>query len=69
MKSDISPQEKRLLNAREAAEYLGLKEQTVRQWASMGKLPKVKLGGKCLRFDVVELNVWLDSQRVPAKTK
>ena len=58
---------KRLLNAKETAEYLGLKEWTVRQWASMGKLPKVKLG-KALRFDKADLERFVEENKSLART-
>ena len=57
---------KRLLTAAEAGEYLGLAEQTLRQWASMRKVPCVKLG-RALRFDVRELEEWIDSNRQPVR--
>ena len=59
-------QGKRLLNAAEAALYLSLAEQTVRNWASMGKLPRVSAGG-CLRFDIRELDKWIEKHSEPAK--
>ncbi len=40
---------KLLLTAKEAAEYLCVKEQTVRNWAAIGKLQKVKAGGRSFR--------------------
>lgn len=58
---------KRLLNAKETAEYLGLKEWTVRQWASMGKLPKVKLG-KALRFDRLDLERFVEENKSLVRT-
>ena len=58
--------EKRLFTVLEAAEYLGLAEQTVRQWASMRKIPCVKLG-TALRFDVSDLDEWIDSNRQSAR--
>lgn len=57
---------KRLLNAKETAEYLGLKEWTVRQWASMGKLPKVKMG-KALRFDRQDLEKFVEENKSMAR--
>ena len=57
---------KLLLTAKEAAQSLGLAEQTVRQWANMRKIPSVKLG-RALRFDVRELEAWIDSNRQPAR--
>ena len=62
-----SSNNKRLYTASQTAEYLGLKEQTVRQWASMGKLPKVKLGGKALRFDKDDLDRLIASDKSPAR--
>ena len=58
---------KRLLNAAEAAAYLGLAEQTVRQWASMEKLPKVKVGVKALRFRKEDLDQFIEAGWVPAR--
>ena len=57
---------KRLLTAAEAAEYLGMAEWTLRQWASMRKIPKVKLG-KALRFDVDDLDKWIAEKKIPAR--
>jgi excisionase family DNA binding protein len=42
--------DKRLLNPREAAQYLGLKVDTVYKKARLRELPSVKVG-RCLRFD------------------
>lgn len=57
---------KRLLTASEAGEYLGLAEWTIRQWASMGRIPKVKLG-KALRFDVEDLDRYIEGNKTAAK--
>jgi excisionase family DNA binding protein len=43
-------QKQRLLKAEEIAVMLGLKVQTVYTMARRGKLEKVKLSRKCLRF-------------------
>jgi excisionase family DNA binding protein len=42
--------DKRLLNPREAAQYLGLKVDTIYKKARLRELPSVKVG-RCLRFD------------------
>jgi excisionase family DNA binding protein len=42
--------DKRLLNPREAAAYLGLKLDTIYKKARLRELPSVKVG-RCLRFD------------------
>jgi excisionase family DNA binding protein len=56
--------EKRLLNVSEAAEYLGIEEKTLYNWVSLRKIPHVKLGHKLLRFDVNELEGWIEGNTV-----
>jgi excisionase family DNA binding protein len=50
-----------LLNVRETAEYLGYAEQTIRNMAHRGVLPKTKLG-RTLRFRLSDLNRWIDER-------
>lgn len=50
---------KRLLNVREAAQYLGLQADTVYKKARLRELPSVKVG-RALRFDVVALNNYVE---------
>jgi excisionase family DNA binding protein len=54
---------KRLLNVREAAEYLGLDVDTVYKKARLRELPSVKVG-RALRFDVVKLNRYIEQQTI-----
>lgn len=58
----------RLLTAKEAAEYLGLSEQTIRQWASQRKIPSVKIG-RALRFLVDDLDQLINEGRTPQKSE
>lgn len=51
-----------LLDARAAADFLGLKAPTVYQWAGAGRLPNFKVGG-AVRFRRSELEEWLESNR------
>ena len=68
MPAPASPMpEKRLLDAREAAAYLGLSESTIRQWASMRKIPTVKMG-RALRFDKVELDKLIEANQFSKKS-
>ena len=67
MKHSKTLLKKRLLTAAEAVEYLGLKAGTIRQWASQGRIPKVKIGGKSLRFDVKDLDLLIKSDKFPAR--
>lgn len=50
-----------LLKPEQAAEYLQLNEQTVRDMASQGRLPKVKIG-RALRFRLSDLNAWVEAR-------
>ena len=59
-KVQITP---RLLSYEDAAHYLGLSVQTLRNWMSAGKYPEIrprKLGGKPL-FDRLVLDKFCDS--------
>lgn len=54
-----------LMTADQAAEYLQLGEQTIRNMASAGDLPKVKIG-RSLRFRLSDLNRWVEQRAQPA---
>lgn len=61
-----SLESKRLLTAAEAARLLGYSEGTVRNKASAGELPTVKLG-TALRFRLSDLEGWIEEQDAKAK--
>jgi excisionase family DNA binding protein len=54
---------KRLLNAEEAAGYLGLKVDTVYKKARLRELPSVKVG-RSLRFDVKALERFVEQHTI-----
>lgn len=54
-----------ILDAREAAEYLKINEQTVRRLARNGDVPAFKVGGSW-RFKKDALDRWADGQQSPA---
>ena len=54
---------KRLLNVREAAEYLGLEMDTVYKKARLRDLPSVKVG-RALRFDVMALERYIEQHTI-----
>jgi excisionase family DNA binding protein len=54
---------KRLLNVREAAEYLGLQIDTVYKKSRLRELPSVKVG-RALRFDVVALQRFIEEHTI-----
>jgi excisionase family DNA binding protein len=52
-----------LMKAKEAADYLSMSEEWIRQRGRDGTLPTVKLG-RATRFRRSALDEWLDSQAV-----
>ncbi len=56
---------KRLLNTREAAEYLGIAVDTVYRMARLRELPSVKVG-RALRFDRVALERYVEQHSIEA---
>ena len=54
---------KRLLNVREAAQYLGLKVDTIYKKARLRELPFVKVG-RALRFDVEALGRFIEQHTI-----
>jgi excisionase family DNA binding protein len=55
---------KRLLNVREAAQYLGLEVDTVYKKARLREFPFVKVG-RALRFDVKALERFIEQNAKP----
>jgi excisionase family DNA binding protein len=51
--------DKRLLDARGAADYLSLSRAKLYQWSNKGKIPSVKIGGS-RRFDVLDLDEFVE---------
>jgi excisionase family DNA binding protein len=54
---------KRLLNVKEAAQYLGLQADTVYKKARLRELPSVKVG-RALRFDVEALQRFIEEHTI-----
>ncbi|MDX1945238.1 MAG: helix-turn-helix domain-containing protein [Pirellulaceae bacterium] len=54
-----------LLTREQAAEYLGIKPQTLSVWASTGRysLPMVRVG-RCVRYRVADLERFIESRTV-----
>ncbi len=48
-----------LLNVKQVAEYLQLKESTIYSWAQDGKIPAIKIG-RTWRFRRSDLDSWLE---------
>lgn len=56
---------RRLLNVREAAQYLGLEVDTVYRKSRLREVPSVKVG-RALRFDVVALDRYIEEHAIGA---
>lgn len=54
---------KRLLKIEEAAEYLGLKVDTLYKKARLREIPTVKIGA-ALRFDIKELDKMIEAHTI-----
>ena len=50
--------EDKLLNVKQVAQYLQLKESTIYSWAQDGKIPAIKIG-RTWRFRRSDLDSWL----------
>ena len=48
-----------LLNVKQVAQYLQLKESTIYSWAQDGKIPAIKIG-RTWRFRRTDLDTWLE---------
>lgn len=51
--------EDKLLNVKQVADYLQLKESTIYSWAQDGKIPAIKIG-RTWRFRRTDLDSWLE---------
>lgn len=61
--AELSPA-RRWIDQRQAAEYLGITDRTLRRMIAAGDLPAYRLGPRLLRIDVGDLDALM--RRVPA---
>jgi excisionase family DNA binding protein len=52
----------RLLSAREVAERIGLREETIRRWARCGRIPSIRATARTIRFDYGDVVAALRAQ-------
>lgn len=52
MSATLQPQGKKLATARELAARYGVCRRTITNWTQCGRLHSIKLGRRCVRFDV-----------------
>ena len=55
--------QEQLMNIKEVASYLRIKESTVYTWAQTGRIPAFRLG-RLWRFRRTDLDAWLENQRL-----
>ena len=53
-----------LMKAEEVAEKLGLAVKTVRKMTSEGRIPFVRLSGRCVRYSRHALEAWIQQRSV-----
>ena len=58
-----------LLDVPSAAERLGCSPRYIRRLVMERRIPFVKLGGSKVRFSALELEQWIDAQRVEPSTR
>lgn len=56
--------EKRLLSIAEAAEYIGIRKETLYCWVSQKRIPYVKMGRRTM-FDLRDIETMITDNRVP----
>jgi len=54
------------LRTKEAAAFLSVKPNTLNHWVSARKIPHYKVSGRCVLFDMKDLEVFLASKKVEA---
>jgi excisionase family DNA binding protein len=58
---------KELLDVKQVAEWLNVKESTIRKWVHYGFIPYVKLG-RCVRFQESVIEKWLRERAEKGRT-
>ena len=64
--SGVDPCVRRLLTVQEASECLAVSVSTLYGWVWQHRIPFVKMG-RAVRFDLVELEQFIESNRVPSR--
>jgi len=59
----MSSPQNRLISYDELAELWSIKKGTLQAWVHEGRLPHVRLGPRTTRFDLDELEAWVNDRR------
>lgn len=57
--SDDTTTTPRLLTTRETAKYLAISERTLFSLAATGRIQSVKIGRRCVRYDMADLDEFI----------
>lgn len=60
---------KRLMNVSEASTYLGVSAASLRNWSDKGLVPFYRTPGGQRRYELVDLDRFIDSMRQPSKSE
>lgn len=62
----MSDKESKILNYKQAAEYLGIPIGTLYAMVSKRQLPHLRFGNRFVRFKESDLIAWINEHKVPA---
>ncbi|MBL6976169.1 MAG: helix-turn-helix domain-containing protein [Deltaproteobacteria bacterium] len=57
----------RFMGYEETATFLNMKVGTLYAKVCRKEVPHVRLSGRCVRFDLDELQKWIDDHKIPAE--
>ena len=52
-----------MVKAKDISVLCGVTLQTILKWARENKIPHHRISARCLRFDLGEVNAWLERKR------
>ena len=52
-----------MVKAKDISTLCGVTLQTILKWARENRIPHHRISARCLRFDVTEVNAWLQAKR------
>ncbi len=58
-----------LINIREAAKLMAVSPTTLYAWASAGRIPYVRLGSRCIRFQISKMLDFINNKSVSEAEK
>ena len=57
--------QQKLVNDKDAAKYLDLATQTLRNWRFLGKGPRyIKMSKRCVRYKLEDLEAWVNQHAI-----